>query len=492
MLQNKEKGFLMFERAVPDNMPVEQRTKNFEEFAGTFSPEKNEQQALRCMNCGVPFCHSGCPLGNLIPDFNDAVKEEKWRLAIDILHSTNNFPEFTGRVCPAPCEAACVLGINEPAVAIEYIEKTIVETAWQRGWIGPKPPAVRTDKAVAIIGSGPSGLAAAQQLNRADHRVTVFERDAEPGGLLMYGIPSFKLSKKVLNRRLDQMRGEGVEFRCDAWVGKDVPTSELEIFDAVLLTTGSTDARDLGIPGRELRGIHFATDFLSQQAKRGLEQEIAEEEILATDKNVVVIGGGDTGSDCVGTSIRHGAKRIWNIELIPRPPLERDDTMMWPLWPAILRTSTSHGEGGQRDWAIMTKEFVGDDEGNVKQIKAVRLAWSEPDASGRRGMEEIEGSEFELDCDLALLALGFLYPEQDTVIKDLGLELDERGNIKTDARFQTSKEGVFAAGDARRGQSLVVWAIHEGREAAHCMDLALMGHSDLPRADSQGYENIEV
>jgi len=490
VLQNKEKGFMLFDRALPPNQPVSERVEHYDEFSGAFSPEEINRQAMRCMNCGVPFCHSGCPLGNMIPDFNDAVKDGDWRRAWEVLESTNNFPEVTGRVCPAPCEAACVLGINEPPVTIEFMEKCIAEHAWQEGWFAPRPPETRTGKKVAIVGSGPSGLAAAQQLNRAGHSVVVYERADEPGGLLMYGIPNFKLSKQnVIRRRLEQLEAEGVEFRCNAWVGKDIPTSELDSYDAVLLTTGSTKPRDLDIPGRELDGIHFAMDFLPQQTRRVMGKKPDGEEILATDKNVVVIGGGDTGSDCIGTSIRQGAASVTSLELLPRPPMSRTDDMLWPDWPMILRMSTSHEEGGERQWSVLTKKFTGSD-GAVKQLHGVRLEWSEPDASGRRSMNEVPGSEFTLDCELVLLAMGFLHPEQDTVVADLGLELDARGNIRADASFKTNNDKVYAAGDARRGQSLVVWAIHEGREAAYHIDKALMGSSKLPKRDSFGFENI--
>ena len=489
MLPKKEKGFMAYKREVPPNLPVGERTRGFKEFTGVFPPDKTRQQAFRCMNCGVPFCHFACPLGNIIPDFNDLIEEDKWREALDKLHSTNNFPEFTGRVCPALCEAACVLGLTDSPVTIEYIERAIAEWGWEEGLIKPEPPETRTGKTVAVVGSGPAGMAAAQQLNRAGHAVRLFERADEPGGLLTYGIPAFKLGKGQVRRRIDQLKVEGVEFRCNAWVGKDIPTSELARFDAILLATGSTKARTLDIPGAELHGIRLAVEFLTQQTRRFLGKEIDGEEILATGRDVVVIGGGDTGSDCVGTSIRQGAKSVHSLELLPRPPLERDDTTPWPQWPAILRTSSSHEEGGQREWSILAKSFYGED-GRVKQLHAARLEWTEPDEFGRRTMKEIPGSDFTLDCDLVLLALGFLHPEQDTVIKDLGLDLDERGNIKTDKDFQTSRPGVFAAGDAHRGQSLVVWAIHEGREAARCIDIALMGTSDLPSATSHGYDSL--
>lgn len=488
MLPSKEKGFAAYKRQVPRNAPVGERTRHFKEFSGKFKPGQTREQAYRCMNCGVPFCHFACPLGNIVPDFNDLIKEDRWREALDKLHATNNFPEFTGRVCPAPCEAGCVLGLTDLPVTIEYIERAIVERGWEEGLIKPEPPAVRTGKTVAVVGSGPAGLAAAQQLNRAGHMVTVFERADEPGGLLTYGIPAFKLDKGVVQRRIGQIKAEGVVFRCNAWIGKDMPTSELDAFDAVLLTTGSTKARTLDVPGGDLDGIHVAVEFLTQQTKRLLGKPIEGKAILATGKRVVVIGGGDTGSDCIGTSIRQGARSVHSIELLPRPPLERDETMPWPYWPGVLRTSSSHEEGGEREWGILTKSFSGED-GQVRWLHGARLEWSPPDRFGRRTMKEIPGSEFELPCELVLLALGFLHPEQDTVIQDLGLELDDRGNIKTGNDFRTSHPNVFAAGDAHRGQSLVVWAIFEGREAARAIDVALMGSSDLPSVNSHGYDD---
>ncbi len=485
---SKEKGFMAFKRELPPNEPVHERIKHYHEFVGEFTAERVREQAFRCMNCGVPFCHNGCPLGNIIPDFNDLVKDNKWREALDLLHSTNNFPEFTGRVCPAPCEAACVLGINEPPVSIELIERAIVQRGWKEDWIKPEPPEARTEKRVAVVGSGPAGLAAAQQLNRAGHSVTLFERADEPGGLLMYGIPDFKLGKESVKRRVEQMRAEGVEFRCGVNVGKDVSAKALaDEYDAVLLTIGSTHSRDLSIPGRDLKGIHLAMEFLPQENRRVAGKEVLGEALTAKDKNVVILGGGDTGSDCLGTSIRQGAKRIWCLELLPEPPVDRALSNPWPYWPFILRTSSSHEEGGERDWSVLTKEFSGTKKGHVEKLHAVRIEWGEPDATGRRAMKEIPGSEFTLECDLVLLALGFLHPEHDTAVKDLELELDKAGNIKSDDCFQTSRPGVFAAGDARRGQSLVVWAIHEGREAARCIDIALMGTSDLPSATDFGY-----
>ncbi|MDX9972276.1 MAG: glutamate synthase subunit beta [FCB group bacterium] len=492
MRPNKEKGFMVFKREVPPYRPIEERVKHWDEFTLEPPVEKTREQGYRCMNCGVPFCMSGCPLGNVIPDFNDNVKDDYWQKALDTLLSTNNFPEFTGRVCPAPCEASCCLGVIEPPVTIKLIEREIADRGWKEGWIKPEPAAKPTGKRVAVVGSGPAGLAAAQQLCRAGHAVTLFERDEEPGGLLMFGIPDFKLNKLLVRRRVEQMKAEGVEFRCGAAVGKDINADELaKEYDAVLLTIGSTKGRDLDIPGRDLDGIHFAMQFLGQQNRRVAGTAIDGNEILATGKNVVILGGGDTGSDCHGTSIRQGAKNVYSLELLPKPPVSREDGgQPWPLWPMTLTTSSSHEEGGQRDWSIMTKSFSGEN-GKVTKLNAVRLEWSEPDANGRRTMQEMPGSEFSIDCDLVLLALGFVHPEHD-IPTQLGLELDPRGNIKADAQYRTSRPSVYAAGDARRGQSLVVWAIHEGREAARCVDVDLMGYSDLPSATSFGYDTAKV
>ncbi|MFK7900513.1 MAG: glutamate synthase subunit beta [Cyclobacteriaceae bacterium] len=488
----KPTGFLEYTRELPKNKVPEERVKEYKEFSEKPSEELVNSQSARCMDCGVPFCHNGCPLGNIIPEFNDAVYNENWEEASSILHSTNNFPEFTGRICPAPCESACVLGINQPPVAIEFIEKTIVEKAYELGFIQPRKVENKTGKTVAVVGSGPAGLAVADQLNKAGHDVTVFERAEEAGGLLRYGIPDFKLGKQVVARRVDVMAKSGVTFKTSTEIGKDIPTQQLkDEYDAVVLTGGSTTPRNVPITGRDLNGVHFAMDFLSQQNGRVSGKTETRnhkghkiEEIWATDKNVVVIGGGDTGSDCVGTSNRHGAKSITQIELLERPPLERSETTPWPLWPNKLRTSTSHEEGANRQWALFTQEFIGDDEGNLKAIKVCDMGWSDPQPGKKPHWEPIEGSEREIPCELALLAIGFLHPDKEGMITELGLDLDERGNIKCDAQYRTSEEKVFAAGDMRRGQSLVVWAISEGRECARNVDEFLMGESVLEAKDS--------
>ncbi len=437
------------------------------------------------MACGVPFCHTGCPLGNLIPEWNHLVYTGNWRKALVALHATNNFPEFTGRICPAPCETSCVLAINEQPVTIEYIEKEIVEKGFAEGWITPVPPETRTDFRVAVVGSGPAGLAAAQQLNRAGHKVTVHERDDYIGGLLALGIPEFKLEKRIVRRRIDLLRDEGIEFKTGVNVGVDVAAGDLlEDFDALLLTGGATLARDLPIDGRELRGIHPAMEYLSQQNKILAGERLdPEQRISARGKNVVILGGGDTGADCLGTAHRQGAERVHQFELLPRPPDERVPENPWPYWPLVMRTSGAHDEGGVRDYSIMTKRFSGD-SGAVKQLHAVRLEWASPNGSDRPAMKEIPGSEFEMDVDLVLLALGFVSPEPDGMLKELGVDLDSRGNVAVDKEMQTSVPGVFAAGDMARGASLVVWAIAEGREAARGIDRYLMGSSHLPTSSS--------
>ena len=431
------------------------------------------------MDCGIPYCHRGCPVHNIIPDWNDLVYRGNWREALEVLHSTNNFPEFTGRICPAPCEASCTLNFNDSPVTIKDIECAIIDKGWAEGWVVPQIAAHRTGKRVAVIGSGPAGLACAQQLARAGHAVVVFEKNDRIGGLLRYGIPDFKLEAWLIDRRLAQLRAEGVEFRPNSHVGADIPArSLLAEFDAVVLAGGSEQPRDLNVPGRALRGIHFAMDFLSQQNRRVAGQKIVAEEILATDKNVVVIGGGDTGSDCVGTSVRHGARSVTQLEIMPKPPLHENKLLTWPNWPLKLRTSSSHEEGCERDWAVATKQFLGQDS-QVKAIQIVRLEWRE--SNGRQIMAEVPGSEFEIEADLVLLAMGFVHPVHEGMLKDLGVALDERDNIRASTDdYQTSVNKIFAAGDMRRGQSLVVWAIREGRQCARAVDEYLMGSSELP------------
>ncbi len=494
----KPTGFLEHTRQLPKSDDPKERVKHYKEFLEEPSEELKKEQASRCMDCGVPFCHSGCPLGNIIPEFNDAVYEEEWEEAYNILSSTNNFPEFTGRICPAPCESACVLGINQPPVAIEFIEKNIIEEAFKKGFAKPKTPKTRTGKKVAVIGSGPSGLATAEQLNIAGHTVTIFERAAEAGGLLRFGIPDFKLEKTVVQRRVELMKEAGIEFKLNTSIGKDVKGEEiLKEFDAVALCVGSTDPRDVPIKGREFKGVHFAMDFLSQQNTRNAgKKELLNhqgepvEEIWATDKNVVVIGGGDTGSDCVGTSNRHGAKSIMQIELLAKPPLNRSEQTPWPLWPMKLRTSSSHEEGAERRWALFTKEFVGDENGNLKGIKVAEMGWSDPEPGKKPHWEEQPDTEFEVPCELALLAIGFVHPQHHGLLDELGVNYTDRGNIE-DSNYKTSLDKVFAAGDCRRGQSLVVWAISEGRECAYEIDTFLMGESQLERKD-HGFQELEA
>jgi glutamate synthase (NADPH/NADH) small chain len=485
----KPTGFLEKTRELPATKAPEDRIKDYKEFYLKFPEEKSKQQAARCMDCGVPFCHSGCPLGNIIPEFNDAAYRGDWELAIEILHSTNNFPEFTGRICPAPCESSCVLGINQPPVAIELIEKTIIEKAFELNLVKPNPPVFRSGKKVAVVGSGPSGLAAAAQLNKAGHTVTVFERADKIGGLLRYGIPDFKLEKKVIDRRLAVLKEEGITFKTNADIGNNIPVSELDKFDAVVLCGGSTVPRDLPIPGRQLKGIYAAMEFLSQQNKRvsSIPTQIDHRnmpyehgDLYATDKNVFVIGGGDTGSDCVGTSNRHRAKSVTQIELLGKPPVDRDESTPWPLWPMKLRTSSSHEEGADRQWAILTKEFVGNDAGELTGIKLVDIEWVTID--GRPQFKEVDGTERIVPCEIAFLAMGFLHPQYEGMLKDWGIELDNRGNVKAN-NYQTSNSKIFTAGDMRRGQSLVVWAISEGREAARAVDQFLMGVSHLEAKD---------
>jgi glutamate synthase (NADPH/NADH) small chain len=468
----KVTGFKEYAREVPTRRPVAERVNDYLEVYLPFPEENLRTQAARCMDCGIPFCHAGCPVNNIIPDWNDLVYHDQWKEAIRVLHATNNFPEFTGRICPAPCEAACVLGINEPAVTIKVIEKTIVERAWEEGWIRPEPPETRTGKRVAIVGSGPSGLAAAQQLNRAGHAVTLFEKADRIGGLLRYGIPDFKLEKHVLDRRLEQMKAEGVQFQTKTHVGRDLPAEELrKEFDAILLTGGAESPRDLPVPGRELKGIHFAMEFLPQQNKRNAGEAVPDQ-ILATGKRVVIIGGGDTGADCLGTCHRQKAKSVHQFEIMPMPPPERAPTTPWPLWPLQLRTESAHEEGGLRDWSIATTKFTGDENGNVKQLHAARVGPPPKFAL-------LPGTEFTIDAELILLALGFTGPVKQGLVEQLGVKLDSRGNIATGANYLSSVPGIYAAGDMRRGQSLVVWAISEGRRAAAAVDEYLMGSTRL-------------
>jgi glutamate synthase (NADPH) small chain len=459
----KVTGFKEYARETPARRPVPERVKDYFEVYLPYPNEKVRTQAARCMDCGIPFCHTGCPVNNIIPDWNDLVYRDEWKEAIRVLHSTNNFPEFTGRICPAPCEAACVLGINEPPVSIKIIEKTIVDHAWKEGWIKPEPPQKRTGKRVAVVGSGPAGLAAAQQLNRAGHFVELFEKADRIGGLLRYGIPDFKMEKTVLDRRLEQMASEGVIFRTSAHIGESIPAADLrEQFDAIVLTGGAEHARDLNVPGRELKGIHFAMDYLPQQNKR-IAGDLVRDQILATGKRVVIIGGGDTGADCLGTCHRQNAKSVLQFEIMPMPPPERAATTPWPLWPLQLRTESAHEEGGTRDWAAGTTKFTGDQQGNVQQLHAVRVG---PPPK----FESLPGTEFAIDADLVLLALGFLGPVKKGMLEQFGVHLDARGNVATNPNYMSSVPGIFAAGDMRRGQSLVVWAISEGRSAAKAVD----------------------
>ena len=471
----KPTGFLEFQRETPQRREVEERTKDYNEINVNFPAQKVQTQAARCMDCGLPFCHNGCPVNNVIPHWNDLVYKGRWKEAITILHSTNNFPEFTGRICPAPCETSCVLGITDPPVSIKAIERSIVDHAFQKGWIRAERPLRRSGKRIAVIGSGPSGLAAAQQLNRAGHHVTVYEKNDRPGGLLRYGIPDFKLEKELIDRRIEQMQSEGVVFTTRANVGGNIAAEELRRnYDAVVLCGGAEAPRDLPVPGRELKGIHFAMEFLPQQNHRVAGDKIdPTHEILATGKSVVIIGGGDTGADCLGTSIRQGAKVIHQLEIMPRPPLERAASTPWPLWPMQLRTETSHEEGGERQWGVATTKFEGDDQGNVKRLHLVQVG--PPPSFG-----PVAGTDFTIDADLVLIAMGFTGPKQKGLLEQLNVELDARGNVKTDGQYMSSVPGVFSAGDMRRGQSLVVWAIAEGRKAAKAIDAYLMGASDLP------------
>lgn len=473
----KVTGFMEFDRLSEANLPVTDRVKNYKEFVLHLTDDQAKQQGARCMDCGIPFCTTGCPVNNIIPDFNDLVYHQDWRNAIDTLHSTNNFPEFTGRICPAPCEAACTLNINNDAVGIKSIEHAIIDKAWENDWVQPQINPNKTGKTVAVVGSGPAGLAAAQQLARAGHTVTVFEKNSRIGGLLRYGIPDFKMEKSHIDRRMAQMEAEGVTFKVNQYVGENVSADDVvSAYDAVVLAGGAEWPRDLPVAGRELDGVHFAMDFLTPQNKT-VAGDVIPDRIMATNKHVVVIGGGDTGSDCVGTSNRHGALSISQFELMPQPPEKENKELVWPNWPLKMRTSSSHEEGANRDWSVTTKELIGEN-GKVTGLKAARVEWKD----GK--MTEVPGSEFIMKADLVLLAMGFVSPLQK-VLDAFGVEKDARGNAKAttdgDGCYKTSKAKVFAAGDMRRGQSLVVWAIREGRQAARAVDEFLMGTSTLPR-----------
>ena len=476
----KPTGFIEIKRKKHPTRPVEERLHDWREVYLPYPNADLQDQGARCMDCGIPFCHQGCPLGNLIPDWNDLVYHDRWRASINRLHATNNFPEFTGRLCPAPCEGACVLGINQDPVTIKAIEVSIIDRAWAEGWVTPEPPAARTGKKIAVVGSGPAGLAAADQLNRAGHSVTVFEKSDRVGGLLRYGIPEFKMEKRVLDRRLAVLEAEGIAFKGGVNVGSDVPVDRLRAdFDAILLAAGAGQPRDLPVPGRELLGIHFAMEYLTLQNRRCEGDAIADGQfITAQGKHVIIIGGGDTGADCLGTAHRQGARSVTQLELMPRPPAERAEDNPWPLWPNIFRVSTAHEEGGERLYAVSTQRFAGDAAGRVRALQAVKVEMVRTD--GRVQFNPIPGSEFELPANLVLLAMGFVGPERGPLVTDLAVKLSDRGNVWRDERWMTSVPGVFTAGDMQRGQSLVVWAIAEGRSAARGIDRYLMGESTLP------------
>ncbi len=467
----KKTGFMEYNRETPADSPIEERIQHFKEFHGHLPEEKLKTQGARCMDCGIPFCHSGCPLGNLIPDFNDLVYRGRWEEAIKRLHKTNNFPEFTGRVCPAPCEAACVVSIIDDPVTIKEIERAIIDRAFAEGWVKAEPPKVRTGKTAAVIGGGPAGMAAAQQLNRAGHTVTLFEKAERVGGLLRFGIPDFKLEKELIDRRLALMVEEGVIVKTNTHAGVDITADELrEKFDVIVLTGGAMQPRDLPVEGRDLKGVHFAMEFLAQQNRRNAGIPIPEEKLIsAKDKTVVIIGGGDTGSDCLGTSIRQGAKKVYQFEILPKPPTERTENMPWPAWPFILRNSTSHEEGGIRDWKVCTKRLTGSN-GQVERLHAVHVEFGEPGPDGRQPMTKVPGSEFEVETQLVLLAMGFTGPVKEGLLNDLGVEYTPRWAVQIDENSMTSVSGVFAAGDMSRGASLVVWAIWDGRQAAKGAD----------------------
>ena len=480
----KATGFLDFDRKTPSYKPVEERIKHFDEFSIALSDDEMKEQGARCMDCGIPFCHSGCPVNNNIPDWNDLVYNGDWQEALVTLHSTNNFPEFTGKICPAPCEESCTLNLEDSPVSIKNIEFSIIDKGWNEGWIQPQPCEYKTDKTIAIVGSGPAGMAAAQQLARAGHSVTLYERQERIGGLLRFGIPDFKLDKKIIDRRISQMMAEGVEFKTNTNIGVDIPAKDLLTkYDAVVLTGGSELPRDLPITNRDVDGVYFAMDFLRGNTKKIQGINTDDAFISATDKHVVVIGGGDTGSDCIGTSARHGAASITQLEIMPQPPEKEDKMMVWPEWPNKMRTSTSQQEGCERMFSTATKEFISEN-GKLTAIKCVKVEWNQDD-SGRWNMNEVEGSEFELKADLVTLAMGFVHPVQEGMLNELGIDYDGMGNVNATTEgenaYSTSLDKVFAAGDMRRGQSLVVWAIREGRQCARAVDAFLMGHSDLPR-----------
>lgn len=493
----KVTGFMEFERLKEASEAPEKRVKHYKEFVITLNDDEAKIQGARCMDCGIPFCNNGCPVNNIIPDFNDLVYKQDWKAALQTLHSTNNFPEFTGRICPAPCEAACTLGIHEEPVGIKSIEHAIIDKGWENNWVVPQVPTQKTGKKVAVVGSGPAGMAAAQQLARVGHDVTVFEKNDRIGGLLRYGIPDFKMEKHHIDRRVEQMQAEGVVFKTGVFVGEKLveggitnlaretitPKELMAQFDAVILTGGSEVPRDLPIPGRQLKGVHFAMEFLPLQNRVNAGDKL-KDQIMATKKSVLVIGGGDTGSDCVGTSNRHGAKQVTQIELMPQPPEEENKPLVWPYWPMKMRTSSSHEEGVARDWAVTTKEFIDDGKGNVKAAKCAKVEWVKDEATGQMKMQEIAGSEFMVEADLVLFAMGFTNPAK-SILDAFGVEKDNRGNAKatTDGEgcYRTNVDKVYAAGDMRRGQSLVVWAIREGRQAAREVDEFLMGSTVLPR-----------
>jgi glutamate synthase (NADPH/NADH) small chain len=481
----KPTGFMEYPRQDRVYAPISDRVTNYQEFMIPLTEDALTLQGARCMDCGIPFCHNACPVDNIIPDWNDLVYKGDWKRAIEILHSTNNFPEFTGRICPAPCQEACTLNLDDAPVTIKTIEHAIIERAWEEGWIKPEIPAHKTGKSVAVVGSGPSGMACAQQLARAGHGVVLFEKNNRIGGLMRYGIPDFKLDKKVIDRRMSQMATEGVVFRANTHVGVDIAADKLlEEFDAVVLTGGSEQPRDLPIPGRELEGVHFAMDFLRTNSRRVQGDDIPEEDFIsAQGKNVVVIGGGDTGSDCIGTSTRHGALSVTQLEILPKPPEKENKELTWPNWPNKLRTSSSHEEGCERMWSVTSKKFLGEN-GKLTGVVCAKVEWNQDD-SGNWQMSEVEGSEFELKAELVTLAMGFLHPVHEGMLQQLGVSLDSRGNVRGATEgseaYKTSVDGVFAAGDMRRGQSLVVWAIREGRQCAHAVDTYLMGESQLPR-----------